>query len=394
MKLKYFIFLFITIGISYFSDSFAQQKPILYVHNIENLQHNKEEIEKGNKELIQAKERLIKEANKIISKDESYTVIGKKELPPSGDIHDFYSLARYWWPNPKTKDGLPFIRKDGKPYPGRKKSADSEMLSNLGEDAYILGLAYFFTGNETYAKQVKKMIDVFFINKKTKMNPNFEYAQVIRGKGNSDGSIVSANPLMDIVEAIQLTRRSKIWSEQDYQNLQKWYKDFLSWMLNSKAGQRQRHSKNNIGTYYTAQAVTYALFSDQKEIARKIATEDGPRRIVDQINSKGEMKEELKRAAPWNYIKYNLDAFRLLVEVASKLDINLWNYEKDGQGSIEKAYKWIEPYARGEKEWKYGKSKIPTAEFGKFLYSSGFFSGNREYRVSNIYYQRRLENAY
>jgi Alginate lyase len=41
------------------------------------------------------------------------TVVRKQTLPPSGDIHDYLSMAPYWWPNPDTPDGLPWVQRDG-----------------------------------------------------------------------------------------------------------------------------------------------------------------------------------------------------------------------------------------------------------------------------------------
>ena len=39
-------------------------------------------------------------------------VDGKKLVAPSGDKHDYISVGTYWWPNPDTSDGLPYIRRD------------------------------------------------------------------------------------------------------------------------------------------------------------------------------------------------------------------------------------------------------------------------------------------
>jgi len=45
--------------------------------------------------------------------NEPYSVTHKTIEPPSGDKHDYLSFSRYWWPDPKKPDGLPYIRKDG-----------------------------------------------------------------------------------------------------------------------------------------------------------------------------------------------------------------------------------------------------------------------------------------
>ena len=57
--------------------------------------------------------RLRKNAE-ISRKRGPYSVMDKEDVPPSGDKHDYLSYARYWWPNPNTKDGLPYVRRDGK----------------------------------------------------------------------------------------------------------------------------------------------------------------------------------------------------------------------------------------------------------------------------------------
>ena len=44
---------------------------------------------------------------------QTFTVMSKPNAGPSGDKHDFYSLGTYWWPNPNTTTGLPYIRRDG-----------------------------------------------------------------------------------------------------------------------------------------------------------------------------------------------------------------------------------------------------------------------------------------
>ncbi|MGB4575379.1 MAG: alginate lyase family protein, partial [Paludibacter sp.] len=55
---------------------------------------------------------VIREADKyLITK--LVTVMDKPMTPPSGDKHDYMSMGRYWWPDPKKADGLPYIRKDG-----------------------------------------------------------------------------------------------------------------------------------------------------------------------------------------------------------------------------------------------------------------------------------------
>ena len=47
-----------------------------------------------------------------------YSVVHKTELPPSKNVHDYYTPKPYFWPNPYTKSGVPYIRMDGQRVPG------------------------------------------------------------------------------------------------------------------------------------------------------------------------------------------------------------------------------------------------------------------------------------
>ena len=59
---------------------------------------------------------IIRDADKQMT-NPCPSVTDKTKPAPSGDKHDYFSMARYWWPNPNTPDGLPYVRKDGKVNP-------------------------------------------------------------------------------------------------------------------------------------------------------------------------------------------------------------------------------------------------------------------------------------
>jgi len=41
------------------------------------------------------------------------SVLDKSIRPPSGNKRDYASTAIYWWPNPETENGLPYVYRDG-----------------------------------------------------------------------------------------------------------------------------------------------------------------------------------------------------------------------------------------------------------------------------------------
>ncbi len=51
-----------------------------------------------------------KDADKALQQT-PLSVMDKGITPPSGDKHDYLSLAPYWWPDPAKPNGLPCIRR-------------------------------------------------------------------------------------------------------------------------------------------------------------------------------------------------------------------------------------------------------------------------------------------
>lgn len=48
-----------------------------------------------------------------------------------------------------------------------------------------LCLGYYFFKEDKYAEYAISLLEIFFINEKTRMNPNLTYAQFIRGSQNT-----------------------------------------------------------------------------------------------------------------------------------------------------------------------------------------------------------------
>ncbi|NBX34105.1 hypothetical protein EBR16_01870 [bacterium] len=111
------------------------------------------------------------------------SVMQKTKVPPSGDKHDYMSIAPYFWPNPATKDGLPYQRKDGKVNPeSRDEAANDTLRARLvGASVETLALGYYFSGDEKYAEHAAKILRTWFLDPATKMTPHFRFAQAVPG---------------------------------------------------------------------------------------------------------------------------------------------------------------------------------------------------------------------
>jgi streptogramin lyase len=315
------------------------------------LQATRQRIRSGDTIYVAALAALERDA-KTALKFKPVSVVDKAATPPSGDKHDYMSQAPYFWPNPATSNGLPYIRRDGERNPDINKISDHANIGRVPETAETLALAFYYTGNETYAAKAAEILRVWFLNPETRMNPNLQYAQAVLGVNSGRGiGLIESRGLVHAVDAIGLLSGSKSWTKADDEGLKKWFGDFLRWMQESKNGRDESAAKNNHGTYYDVQVISFALFLGDTNFARQVASEAREKRIAVQIEPDGRQPLELVRTKAWSYSTGNLAGLMQLAKLAECVGVDLWQFEtKDGR-SICKALDYLTPFATGEQQW-------------------------------------------
>ena len=305
---------------------------------------------------------LISKADKLVKAGKVYSVMNKEQVPPSGDKHDYMSQAPYWWADPTKPNGLPYIRRDGERNPELNKISDTKEMDALIEEAETTALAYFFSGDEKYAEHSAKLIRTWFIDEKTRQNPNLNFGQGIPGINTGRGiGLIETRELYRIIDAAILLQGSKSWTTADYQALKKWFGDYLKWMQESDIGKDEADEKNNHGTYYDVQIVAYSIFADKPEIARQ-QIEITKQRIKSQFEKDGSQPLELARTLSWGYTNMNLFGFFTIARLAENLKIDLWNFETEDGKSIKKGFDWLVPFVKNEKNWTYQQIKPRSFE--------------------------------
>ncbi|QNF31522.1 alginate lyase family protein [Adhaeribacter swui] len=331
----------------------AQVKPNTFLINGELLLQNKLKITAKNQGHLAALKVLVSSSAPVLNRV-PYTVVSKTITPPSGDNHDYMSLAPYWWPNPKTVTGLPYIQKDGQTNPQVNQVKDNTYLRALCQDVRLLGLAYYYTNEEKYAQKATELLQVFFLNSATRMNPNLKYAQTIRGDLKVYGTCtVDTEHFPELIDGVQLLAGSKSWTSANHEALQSWFNQYLNWMLTSEWGKKASIAPNNIGTYYDLQVVTYALFVGNKTLAKSILDNQTIKRMETQLGANNEQVLEVARTNAWTYCNKNLDGWFCLASAAENVGLNLWDYTSTSGKSLKKAFQWMLPYGSKTKAWPY-----------------------------------------
>ena len=283
------------------------------------------------------------------------SVMQKTKVPPSGDKHDYMSIAPYYWPDPATKDGLPYQRKDGKVNPeSRDEAANDTLRARLvGASVETLALGYYFSGDEKYAEHAAKILRTWFLDPATKMTPHFRFAQAVPGVNDGRGTgILEARGLADAADAATLLAGSKHWSAADQQALLAWGATYFEWLTTSKNGQDEHAAKNNHGTWYDVQAAKWALVLGRKDKAQEICAEAATRRIGVQIQPDGKQPLELSRTASFSYSCFNLRALSALAGLGEHAGVDLWKHRSADGRSLIAALEFLAPYlGKNPKPW-------------------------------------------
>ena len=329
----------------------AEPIPRVFIIDGASLKIAKQRIQQNDAILKPALAKLRRDADRALI-SAPLSVTRKDSAPPSGDKHDYMSLAPYWWPNPNTDNGLPYVRRDGEINPERNSIADRQNLENTVTLVKTLALAYYFTANEDYAKQATTMLHVWFLDPPTRMNPHLKYAQGIPGRtAGRDAGIIESHNFPDLIDAVGLLAGSATWTQAHQRQLQSWFTAFLTWLLESPEGRAEAQAENNHGTWYDVQIASFGLFTDKRDFAHRVLSDVPRKRIARQIEPNGGQPLELARADSWSYSLFNLEALFDVAALGDYFGMDLWNFETADKRSIRKALAWLIPFATGEKRW-------------------------------------------
>jgi len=273
------------------------------------------------------------------------TIVHKTKTPPSGDMHDYMSMARYWWPNPDTPNHLPYVRHDGQSNPEIKGIQDHEELTQTDEAARALALGWYLTGDERYAEHATLLLRSFFLDKATAMNPNLEYAQYVAGLNTGrDAGVLDARSLAMTVDAIGLLAGSKSWTAADQQGMQDWFAKYYIWLTTAKNAKKEAATPNNHGSWCAVQLTSIGMFLGKTEDVKKIAEQIREQRIPSQFDAQGMQKYELVRTNSFSYSSFNLEALTTVDEIVAPLGEDLYKPVTPGAPGILAGIDALLPY--------------------------------------------------
>ena len=312
------------------------------------------------------------------------SVTDKQNLPVGSDPHDYMSLAIYFWPNPKTPDGKPYVNRDGVVNRKEVDAGDSPRKDKLVNGVRAMALAYYFFDDAKYAKGAAKYLRTWFFDEKTRMNPNLNHAQYVPGVAEGRGyGIIETRSFVQLVDAVTLLQGSPAWSEADHAAFKNWMSQFVDWLQDSELGRDEANAENNHGEWYDAQLCGLAQFVGRDDVVQRVAKEEGPKRIAKQIEPDGRLPKELTRTKSMHYSLFALDAWFQVARIARPAGVDVFNYESDDGRSLRKVLAFMTPFMLGEEKWTY-----PSIDHETYANYAGMF-----HRAARVYNEPRFEEV-
>jgi hypothetical protein len=294
--------------------------------------------------------RILKAAEAYLA-EAPVTITAAQSPRSAGGKHDYFSEGDYWWPDPKNPGG-PYIRRDGMSNPDNFDEHRKALL-RLSVQMPALSSAWLITRQRRFADHAARHLRAWFLDVKTRMNPNLGYAQAIHGVTNGRGTgIIDTLHLVEVARAAGVLESSGALSNSDLAGLRQWFTAYLEWMTASKNGIEERDAKNNHGTCWVEQAAEFAHYTGNANMIA-YCRDRYKTVLVHQIGKDGGFPEEVRRTKPYGYSLFNLDAMAAICQILSTPGDNLFTFETANGAGMKKAMEFMFPFIADKKKWPF-----------------------------------------
>ena len=296
------------------------------------------------------RDRVMKAADKALG-DQPITITASHSPKSTGGEHDFFSQGDYWWPDPENPNG-PYKQRDGETNPENFVEHRHAMI-RFSIDVAALTSAWRITNDEKYAMAAINHLRAWFVDEKTRMNPNLQYAQAVIGlnTGRPTG-IIDTVHLIEVARSASLLQQAGLLKGADLEGSKKWFTEYISWLTTSKAGITERDAANNHGTCWVEQVASFASFTGDEETLAFCRKRFKEVYFPNQLAPDGSFPQELRRTKPYGYSIFNADAMATVCWILSTPQDNLWEFTLPDGRNMRKAIEYIHPFIKDKSTWK------------------------------------------
>jgi len=214
-----------------------------------------------------------------------------------------------------------------------------------------LAALWDLTRNPRFATAAMRHLTAWFVDPKTRMNPDLNHAQAIIGV-NSGRAI----GVIDTLQIVEVARAAALFARENAPGyaairagVEDWVAEYLDWLTTSPFGTTERDEKNNHGTCWLLQAASFAALLGRADILGDAQSRLQTIIIPTQITPDGRQPLELARTKPYAYSLFNLDVLAASAWLLGGNEMIDWK-TPDGR-SIGGAIAWMAPYIADKTKW-------------------------------------------
>ncbi|KAI0265333.1 alginate lyase-domain-containing protein [Gloeopeniophorella convolvens] len=326
---------------------------------------------------VVAQESIVQWADFLAAQGPWSVVTSKPFLAPSNDSHDYLSWAPYWWPEcsgvGNTTELTPqqiwttckYVSRDGQFNPDVRTVNNTGAFSAFSDAVFYNALAWAINGSSVYSTNIANWVDTWFLAPDTHMNPNLNYAQVIRGPGSGFGAhtgVLDLKCMAKVATAVLVLRQGKApeWNSTVDSGLVSWTNQYIQWLTTSSIALDEAASTNprvctwargwatqtrltialgrsNHGSYYYTQLASLQIIANDLAGANASLQKYFSTLYLNQVDANGEQPLEAVRTRPYHYRSYNLAAMITNARLAAYVGFDAWNLTTTKGGTIKAA---------------------------------------------------------
>lgn len=155
---------------------------------------------------------------------------------PVSALLTYYGLAEAW-------TTCPYVARDGQVNPDVRYLNGPDAINSASQSILYNAVAYAFNKTASYSSTATSFIDTFFLDPSTKMNPNMNFGQLVRGPGQAgqQGTFTGVLDLRGIVKIINgilvlKSASSPDWTPVRDKELADWMSQYAGWLQQSPLG--------------------------------------------------------------------------------------------------------------------------------------------------------------
>jgi hypothetical protein len=133
--------------------------------------------------------------------------------------------------------------------------------------------------------------------------------------------------------------------------VQRWFRQYLTWLTTSANGLGERAAGNNHGVCWSMQAAAFAQMVGDEDVLNWVRKQFKTVYLTKNMAPDGGFPAELSRTKPYGYSLFVIDAMAGIAQIASTPNENLWTFENpDGRG-MKRGMEFIFPFIEDKSRW-------------------------------------------